>query len=76
MVDRLRARRFLAVLVAVLGLGLVGRWRWTTGDVLDMVGEAGGYCGTLSPVRVLKVLGLNGHDHLVVCTWLGRASKG
>ena len=51
MADSLRARRFLAAPVAVLGLGLVGRWRWTTCDLLDMVDDAGGGCGVLSPVR-------------------------
>ena len=50
MVDRLGARRFLVVLVAVLGLGLVGRWRWTTGYLQDTVDGAGGGCGLLSPV--------------------------
>ena len=45
MLDRLRARRFLAALLSVSGLGLVGRWRWTTGNVLDMRRGAGeGYC--------------------------------
>ena len=50
MVDRLGARRFLVVRVAVLGLGLVGRWRWTTGYLQDTVDGAGGGCGLLSPV--------------------------
>ena len=44
MLDHLRARRFLAALLSVSGLGLVGRWRWTTGDVLDMAREAGEVC--------------------------------
>ena len=41
MLDRLRARRFLAALLSVSGLGLVGRWSWTTGNLLDMVRETG-----------------------------------
>ena len=44
MLDKLRARRFLAALPSVSGLGLVGRWRWTTGQVLDMARGAGEGC--------------------------------
>ena len=44
LLDKLRAWRFLAALPSVSGLGLVGRWRWTTGNVLDMARGAGEGC--------------------------------
>ena len=44
MLDRFRARLFLAALLSVSGLGLVGRWRWTTGKLLDMRRGAGEGC--------------------------------
>ena len=44
MVDQLRARRFSAALLSVSGLGLVGRWRWAAGNVLDKAREAGEGC--------------------------------
>ena len=52
MLDKLRARRFLAALPSVSGLGLVGRWRWTTSKLLDMRRGAGeGCCCECTVVR-------------------------